>query len=859
MIFMTLPVSGFEGSMPVSQMIVQSRFEQYHLNFPVHKCAAFILLVTLFILAMPVLASDTRPTARIQLTDSERLWLEAHPTVSFTGDPNWLPYEAFDSEGKYIGIVSEHLDLIAQSTGIKFRMSPSKTWTESTEKAKNGLVDILSETDDSDLRSHLLFTDPYLSNPIVIAMHLRENYVEGINSIRNRNIAVIKDYGYVSKIRRKYPDINFITVEDIQHGLIAVSTGEVDALLCTLALCSYTIADLGLNNVKITGKTEFDTKLALGVQKQLPELVSILNKAISNISNGQQQVILDGWIKQKYIEKTDYTLAYQVTAVAFILIAIFAYWNRRLSREISLRTSTEKELGTAQEVLRLSQQRLLLHREHTPLAVIEWNTDFEVLSWNPAAERIFGFTKEEVLGQHPTKHIVPESAWDAVDRVWKDLLTKRGGERSTNENITRDGRTILCEWYNTPLVNPDGTVIGVASLVDDITERSQAEEKLRQSEEKFRSIIDATPIPYALNDDRQNISYLNPEFIRTFGYDLDDIPTLTEWWPKAYPDTEYRQWVAKTWQARLKQAEERGTPFEPVELNIQCKDGASRTALCSAAFLGESLHSTTHLIILYDITERKRAEQELEQHRHHLQAMVAERTAALELANKELESFSYSVSHDLRAPLRSIDGFSHSLLEDYAEQLDDTGKDHLQRVRSNAQRMGRLIDAMLLLSRVMRHKIKRQDVDLSALAQSAIRKLQDYEPHRKVEVDIVPGLHGWGDAHLIEIVLDNLLGNAWKYTGKTDKGRIEFGSTNKNGEMIYHVRDNGVGFDMDYADKLFESFQRLHRADEFEGTGIGLATVARIIRRHNGQVWAESEVGQGATFYFTLGEKTGSV
>jgi PAS domain S-box-containing protein len=648
-------------------------------------------------------------------------------------------------------------------------------------------------------------------------------------------------------------------VQDIQHGLIAVSTGEVDALLCTLALCSYTIADLGLNNVKITGKTEFDTKLALGVQKQLPELVSILNKAISNISSGQQQVILDGWIKHKYIEKTDYTLAYQVTAVTFVLIGIFAYWIRRLSREISLRTSTEKELSAAQDVLRLSQQRLLLHREHTPLAVIEWNTDFEVLSWNPAAERIFGFTREEVLGQHPTKHILPENARDAVDRVWKDLLTKRGGERSTNENITRDGRTILCEWYNTPLVNPEGTVIGVASLVDDITERSQAEEKLRQSEEKFRNIIDATPIPYALNDDHQNITYLNPEFIRTFGYDLNDIPTLNDWWPKAYPDTEYRQWVAKIWQTRLEQAEESGTPFEPIELNIRCKDGVSRTVLCGSASLGESFHSNTHLVILYDITERKRAEQELEKHRHHLEAMVTERTAALELANKELESFSYSVSHDLRAPLRSIDGFSHSLLEDYAEQLDDTGKDHLQRVRSNAQRMGRLIDAMLLLSRVMRHKIKREDVDLSALAQSAIRKLRDYEPRRKVEVDIVPGLHGWGDAHLIEILLDNLLGNAWKYTGKTDKGRIEFGSTNKNGEMIYHVSDNGVGFDMVYVDKLFESFQRLHRADEFEGTGIGLATVARIIRRHNGRVWAEGDVGQGATFYFTLGEKTGSV
>jgi len=711
--------------MPAPQIIFQSRLEQGCQILTVHKCCVFVLLVSLFVLATPVLASETESTAQLQLTDSERLWLDTHPTATFTGDPNWLPYEAFDNEGNYIGIVSQHLDLIAKSTGIKFRMSPSKTWTESTEKAKNGLVDILSETDDSDLKSHLVFTDPYLSNPIVIAMHLRENYVEGINTIRNKNIAVIRDYGYVSKIRRKYPDINFTTVQDIQHGLIAVSTGEVDALLCTLALCSYTIADLGLNNVKITGKTEFDTKLALGVQKNLPELVSILNKAIKNISHGQQQAILDGWVKQKYIETTDYTLAYQVMAVAFILLGIFAYWNRRLSREISLRVSTEEELGAAQEVLLLSQQRLLLHREHTPLAVIEWNTDFEVLSWNPAAQRIFGFTKEEVLGQHVTRHILPESARDAVDRVWKDLLENRGGRRSTNENITRDGRTILCEWYNTPLVDPNGNVIGVTSLVD-------------------------------------------------------------------------------------------------------------------------------------DITERKQAELELEQHRHHLEAMVAERTAALELANQELESFSYSVSHDLRAPLRSIDGFSHSLLEDYAEQLDDTGRDHLQRVRNSAQRMGRLIDAMLLLSRVMRYKIKRENIDLGALAQAAIRKLRDYEPQREVEVDITSGLHGWGDAHLIEIVLDNLLGNAWKYTGKTDKPRIAFGSTNNNGKIIYHVRDNGVGFDMDYADKLFESFQRLHKADEFEGTGIGLATVARIIRRHNGRVWAESEVGQGATFYFTLGEEATS-
>ncbi len=822
-----------------------------------HKYIEFALFITSLFLAMPVLATEHGPelTTPLQLSESERLWLEAHPTASFTGDPNWLPYEAFDSEGKYIGIVSEHLALIAKSTGLRFNMSPSKTWTESTEKAKTGRVDILSETDDSDLKSHLIFTDPYLSNPIVITMHSRENYVEGISNIRNKNIALIRDYGYASKIRRKYPNINFTTVPDIQHGLIAVSTGEVDALLCTLALCSYTISDLGLNNVKITGKTEFDTKLALGVQKNLPELVSILNKAIKQISYGQQQAILDGWIKQKYIEKTDYTLAYQTGAVAFILLGIFAYWNRRLSREINLRVSTEEELKTAQEVLRLSQQRLLLHREHTPLAVIEWNTDFEVLSWNPSAQRIFGFTREEVLGQHVTDHILPDSARDAVDKVWEDLLGKRGGERSTNENITKDGRTILCEWYNTPLVNPDGSVIGVASLVDDVTDRVQAEKKLRYSEEKFRSIIDASPIPYALNDDNQNITYLNNEFIRTFGYTLEDIPTLAEWWPRAYPDPEYRQWAADTWQARLHQAKTSGMPFEPIELNIQCKNGVSRTVLCSAASLGESFDSNIHLVILYDITERTQAEQELEQHRHNLEAIVTERTAALEEANKELESFAYSVSHDLRAPLRSIDGFSHALLEDYAGKLDDVGKDHLRRVRNGTQRMGRLIDDILSLSRVIRYELKRENIDLSAMAQETVRKLQGYVPERKVEVNITPGMHSFGDAHLVDIMLENLLGNAWKYTSRTDDARIEFGFENRDGRMIYHVRDNGVGFNMDYADKLFDSFQRLHKADEFEGTGIGLATVARIIRRHNGKVWAEGEVGTGATFYFTLGQE----
>ena len=438
-----------------------------------------IRLISLFLsLLLPATVMAKPSSSELKLTEHERKWLVENPTARVTGDPNWLPYEAFDSHDNYIGIVSEHLDLIASMTGLAFQMSPSKTWTESTEKAKQGLVDILSETDDSDLKSHLDFTIPYISNPIVIAMRSSENYVNSITNISDRKIALIKDYGYASKIRRKYSNIQFITVDNIQDGLFAVSTGEIDALLCTLALCSYTIAELGLNNVKITGKTEFDTKLALGVQKNLPELLSILNKAIKKITARQQQTILDRWIKDKFAEKTDYTLVFQVMAIAIILLGIFALWNRRLSREINLRIATEEELKAAEEVLRLSHQRLLLHREHTPLAVIEWNTDFEVTDWNQAAEGMFGFAKEEMLGRYLTDRILPESTRETFDAIWTDLLNNNGGTRSSNENITKDGRTILCEWYNTPLVDQDGEVIGVASLVDDITERKMSEDMI---------------------------------------------------------------------------------------------------------------------------------------------------------------------------------------------------------------------------------------------------------------------------------------------------------------------------------------------------------------------------------------------
>jgi len=259
--------------------------------------------------------------------------------------------------------------------------------------------------------------------------------------------------------------------------------------------------------------------------------------------------------------------------------------------------------------------------------------------------------------------------------------------------------------------------------------------------------------------------------------------------------------------------------------------------------------------ISYDITERKRMEIELRRSEEKIKILnddLLRQNLRLQTANKELESFSYSVSHDLRAPLRSIDGFSQALLEDYGESLDETGNDHLQRVRAATQRMGQLIDDLLQLSRISRLVSECQRVDLSAIAREIIREFREKCPQRAVEVTIQDGLGADGDPRLLRIVLENLLSNAWKFTSKKKHAHIEFGSGVHNGASAFFVRDDGVGFDMVYADKLFGAFQRLHSVVEFEGTGIGLATVQRIIHRHGGQVWAEGTLNQGATFYFTL-------
>ncbi len=274
---------------------------------------------------------------------------------------------------------------------------------------------------------------------------------------------------------------------------------------------------------------------------------------------------------------------------------------------------------------------------------------------------------------------------------------------------------------------------------------------------------------------------------------------------------------------------------EPVvyEITLIRKDGTPLYALISNVVIEHGGRKAT-MFTISDITDTKARRE-------------------LEMVNKELEAFSYSVSHDLRAPLRAIHGFAQAAIEDYGDRLDEVGMDYLERIVRSAERMGQLIDDLLSLSRLSQKDLNIGMVDLSTIAQEVVKELRERDPCRTVEFRIADGLVAECDADLVKIVLDNLLGNAWKFTASKDHAVIEFGAIRQNGETVYFVRDNGVGFDMRYAEKLFMPFQRLH-GEEFEGTGIGLATVARVIYRHGGRIWAEGVPNAGATFFFTLSE-----
>jgi PAS domain S-box-containing protein len=367
---------------------------------------------------------------------------------------------------------------------------------------------------------------------------------------------------------------------------------------------------------------------------------------------------------------------------------------------------------------------------------------------------------------------------------------------------------------------------------------------LHVGEDQLLALIDNTTAVIYMRDLDGRYMLVNREYERLFHLRREAIIGLTD--HDLFPPE-----IADEFRANDLQAASSGGPVQ-VEEVAPGEDGPRTYVTVKFPLLDSAGRAYAVCGISTDITDRKRAEEQVRQFNAELEQRVRERTAELEASARELDAFAYSASHDLRTPLRALHGFSEILLEDYADRLDDDGRQSLRRIQANVARMELVIDDLLNLSRVTRTGLTRERVDIGALGWKIIGELRAAEPHRQVEVQIADDLVTTGDSRLIRLALGNLLSNAWKFTGKREHAIIGLGAVRQDGHQVFFVRDNGAGFDMRYANKLLEPFQRLHTMAEFEGSGIGLAIVSRILSRHGGRVWAEGEPGTGATFFFTL-------
>ena len=652
-------------------------------------------------------------------------------TLRVVMDEYYPPYVFRDSEGELQGILIDHWALWSQRTGVAVEIT-AMPWGDALNAMRNGEFDVIDTIFYTAERDQVFdFTEAYATIDVVIFFQENISGIAEAQDLKGFRVAVKSgDANAEFLLQRGITDL--VYYDSYEQIIQAASRKEEVIFVIDRPPGLYYLYKYHIESQFNYSAPLYSGAFHRAVKQGDQALLNLVTNGFSSIHPDEYQEIDERWFGIRQAIVLNKLLPYLSlgVGVALLLILALVVFNRTLQSQVRQRTREVQEaldsLQKSEQALReyATQYQVLVDNTHDVIA--RYDAAGKILYVSPASQSLLGYAPAKLVGALAMDLVHPAEVEKVKQSIAAAAKAHQDSYRIEHRMRHRTGNWVWMETVGRLTYTPEGDLEEIQCSVRNISERKQAEEKLRKSEADVRK--------------------LNAE----------------------------------------------------------------------------------------------------------LERRVAERTAQLQSANRELEAFAYSVSHDLRAPLRAVDGYARILVEDHAPQLNADALELLQRVRKESNHMGQLINALLTLSRMSRLEMYIETVSLSDLAHVVVASLRQANPERQVEVQIAEGVLVQGDSRLLRVAMENLLNNAWKFTSRREQGRIEFGVQHEGEKTVYFVRDNGAGFDMAYANKLFGAFQRLHSAGEFEGTGVGLATVQRIIARHNGTVWAEAGVDQGATFYFTL-------
>ena len=657
----------------------------------------------------------------------------------------------------------------------------------------------------------------------IMAKSIREK----IKEIEEKNIILKKD---ISK--RKEIEVALKESEERFRSLVENTSDfiwETDAQGKYTYISPNTLEILGYEPSEILGKTPFDFMDESEAKRVEVQFCHVLENrdAIVTLENSTHH-------------KDGHVVILETSGVPIIDSDGTFQGYRGIDRDITMRKKIERKLQKSEELYRS-------FFDTTPMAFIVWDKDCRIIEWNTQAEKIFGYKMAETKERKFIDLIIPETEKEDMQQKAESLLNGEIPKNDIRQHITKNGTMIWCEWNSARLRDENGEITGVMSLGLNVTERIKTENQLKESERTYREIFEGSNDVIYIHDIKTGaIIDVNSKVSELFGYKPSELfgktVELLSVDEPPYTAAESAQWIRKS-------IEEGPQIFEWMARNKKGEAFWVEVSLKKASITGKD----RLMAVVRDIRQRKAAEIELTEYREHLEDLVDQRAAEIKAKNKELEMFTYSVSHDLKAPLRGIDGYSRLLVEEYSDRLDEEGLFFLNNVRQGTTQMNKLIEDLLAYSRMERKEIHHTSIDLNSLVENLVSQrthdIEQYGINLKIDV---PFRTIESDTETLRQVLTNYLDNAIKYSKKGITNTVTIGGSQDDDYWTLWVKDSGIGFDPKYLDRIFEIFQRLHRAEEYPGTGVGLAIVRKAVERIGGRVRANSFPGKGSTFYLDI-------